>query len=149
MGRPRAFSTPPLNPDSGILPSFFGGGRDTDSLKLLDFHPQILRKTQIYGGYFDKRVAGLGIQQVLTAPRSPWQNPYVERIIGSIRRECLDHTIILNEQHLRRILKTTTRPFAPTARASSIFSCGRAGSSTCARSICPSSFLEGSGRHRS
>ncbi len=62
-------------------------------------------RDQIYGGYFDKRVAGLGIQQVLTAPRSPWQNPYVERIIGSIRRQCLDHTIILNEQHLRRILK--------------------------------------------
>jgi len=37
--------------------------------------------------------------------RSPWQNPYVERLIGSIRRECLDHVIVLNEQHLRRILR--------------------------------------------
>jgi transposase InsO family protein len=42
----------------------------------------------------------MGIEEVLTAPRSPWQSPYVERIIGSIRRECLDHVIIFNETHL-------------------------------------------------
>jgi hypothetical protein len=47
----------------------------------------------------------LGIREVLTAPQSPWQNPYVERLIGSIRRECLDHVIVLNETGLRRILK--------------------------------------------
>jgi len=41
---------------------------------------------------------------VLTAPRSPWQNPYVERLIGSIRRECLDHVIVFNEAHLKRVL---------------------------------------------
>jgi putative transposase len=41
---------------------------------------------------------------VATAPRSPWQNPYVERLIGSIRRECLDHVIVVNERHLMRIL---------------------------------------------
>ena len=62
-------------------------------------------RDQIYGGYFDRRVAGLEIEQVLTAPRSPWQNPFVERLIGSIRRECLDHMIILGEQHLKRILR--------------------------------------------
>jgi len=62
-------------------------------------------RDQIYGAYFDRRVAGLGIEQVLTAPRSPWQNPFVERLIGSIRRECLDHMIILGERHLRRILR--------------------------------------------
>jgi putative transposase len=45
-----------------------------------------------------------GIEEVLTAPRSPWQSPYVETIIGSIRRECLDHVIIFNETHLRRVL---------------------------------------------
>jgi transposase InsO family protein len=60
----------------------------------------------IFGSYFARRVAGLGIKQVLSAPRSPWQNPFVERIIGSIRRECLDHMIILDEQHLRRILRS-------------------------------------------
>ena len=58
-----------------------------------------------FGEAFIRRVDSVGIQQVLTAARSPWQNPYVERIIGSIRRECLDHTIIFNEKHLRRVLK--------------------------------------------
>jgi len=48
----------------------------------------------------------MGIGEVLTAPRSPWQNPYVERLIGSIRRECLDHVIVLNESSLRQILKS-------------------------------------------
>lgn len=47
----------------------------------------------------------MDIEQIQTARRSPWQNPYVERVIGSIRRECLDHVIILNEQHLRRVLR--------------------------------------------
>jgi len=46
----------------------------------------------------------MGIAEVLIAPRSPWQNPYVERVIGSIRRDLLDHVIVLNEQHLRRLL---------------------------------------------
>ncbi len=44
------------------------------------------------------------IEEVLTAPRSPWQNACVERLIGSIRRDCLDHVIVLNERHLKRIL---------------------------------------------
>jgi putative transposase len=47
----------------------------------------------------------MGIQQVLTAPRSPWQNAHAERFIGSLRRECLDHIIVFNESSLRRILK--------------------------------------------
>ncbi len=52
-----------------------------------------------------KRVINImGIEEVVTAPRSPWQNPFVERVIGSIRRECLDHVVVLNEWHLRRIL---------------------------------------------
>ena len=46
----------------------------------------------------------MGIEEVVTAPRSPWQNPFAERMIGSIRRECLDHLIVIDEQHLRRIL---------------------------------------------
>src|SRR5262249_9722341 len=53
---------------------------------------------------FRNRVKGMGIEEVVTAPRSPWQNPFVERIIGTIRRECLDYTIIFNEAHLRRVL---------------------------------------------
>src|SRR5262245_42316765 len=47
----------------------------------------------------------MGIDEVLTAPRSPWQNGYAERLIGSIRRECLDHVIISNERGLRRVLQ--------------------------------------------
>jgi putative transposase len=48
--------------------------------------------------------AAIGIEEVLTAPRAPWQNAYAERLIGSIRRECLDHIIIANERGLRRVL---------------------------------------------
>ena len=58
----------------------------------------------IYGGAFQKQLHGMGIEQVLSAPRSPWQNPFVERLIGSLRRDCLDHVIILNDRHLRRIV---------------------------------------------
>src|ERR1700730_8474943 len=63
-------------------------------------------RDRIYGDYFRQRVRGLGLKEVLSASRSPWQNPYVERLIGSIRRECLDHVIVLNEHHLRCILKS-------------------------------------------
>jgi len=59
-----------------------------------------------YGPAFRYRVRAMGITEVITAPRSPWQNPYAERLIGSIRRECLDHVIILNERHLRRVLSS-------------------------------------------
>ena len=58
-----------------------------------------------YGEEFNRRVESMGIEQVLIAARSPWQNPYIERLIGSIRRECLDHVIIFNDKHLRRMLK--------------------------------------------
>ena len=57
-----------------------------------------------YGQTFRNRIQAMAIEEVVTAPRSSWQNAYVERIIGSIRRECLDHVIILNERHLRRVL---------------------------------------------
>ena len=49
-------------------------------------------------------IGGMGICQLRTAARSPWQNGYVERVIGSIRRECVDHVIVLNEAGLQRIL---------------------------------------------
>jgi putative transposase len=48
----------------------------------------------------------MGITEVVTAPRSPWQNAYVERVIGSIRRECLDQVVIFNERHLRHVLSS-------------------------------------------
>jgi putative transposase len=59
----------------------------------------------IYGGDWVAMTKGLGMEEVISAPRSPWQNPYVERLIGSIRRECLDHIIVWNERSLRRTLK--------------------------------------------
>ena len=55
------------------------------------------------------RIQSLGMQEILTAPRSPWQNPYAERLIGSIRRECLNHYIILNARHLKRTLSSYFR----------------------------------------
>lgn len=58
----------------------------------------------IYGMDFRERVKHMGIEDVVTAPQSPWQNPFAERVIGSIRRECLDHVIVVNEAHVRRIL---------------------------------------------
>jgi transposase InsO family protein len=63
----------------------------------------------IYGHAFRQRVKGMGIREVLTAPQSPWQNPFAERLIGSIRRECLNHVFVLGERHLRHLL---TRYFA-------------------------------------
>jgi transposase InsO family protein len=59
----------------------------------------------IYGASFHQRVGEMGIREVLTAPRSPWQNAYAGRFIGSLRRECLDHIVVFNESSLRHILK--------------------------------------------
>src|SRR6202165_3692343 len=59
-----------------------------------------------YGEKFHEATEWLGIREVLTAPNSPWQNPYVERLIGSIRRECLDQVITFNETCLHRVLKS-------------------------------------------
>jgi transposase InsO family protein len=58
----------------------------------------------IYGEYFRQRIKNLGIKEVIIAPCSPWQNSYVERVIGTVRRECLDHVIIFSEDHLRSVL---------------------------------------------
>jgi transposase InsO family protein len=70
----------------------------------------------VYGQLFERACVGLGLREILIAPRSPWQNPFAERVIGSIRRECLDHVVVLGERHLRRLLRgyqryhNTTRP---------------------------------------
>jgi transposase InsO family protein len=60
----------------------------------------------IFGHDFREQLRDMGICEVLSAPRSPWQRAYVERVIGSIRRECLDHVIVLHETSLRRTLKS-------------------------------------------
>jgi putative transposase len=62
-----------------------------------------------YGQTFRDRIQAMAIEEVVTAPRSPWQNAYVERIIGSIRRECLDHVVVFDERHLRRVLSAYLR----------------------------------------
>jgi transposase InsO family protein len=66
-------------------------------------------RDRIYGEDFQRRVAALGLQEVTTAPRSPWQNAYAERFIGSLRRACLDPVIVFNERHLHRILVSYSR----------------------------------------
>jgi hypothetical protein len=63
-------------------------------------------RDSIYGAAFQTRVGNLGLEEVKIAPQSPWQNPYCERVIGSIRRDALDHVIVLNERHLRRVLRS-------------------------------------------
>jgi transposase InsO family protein len=63
----------------------------------------------VYSEHFRRRVKEMGIEEVVIAPQSPWQNPYVERLIGSIRGECLDHVIILNEDHLRHLVSSYFR----------------------------------------
>ena len=61
-------------------------------------------RDRIFGQEFVEQVKAMGIKQVLSAPRSPWQRAYVERVIGSIRRECLDHVMVFSERSLRRTL---------------------------------------------
>lgn len=70
-------------------------------------------RDDIYGQVFRTRVAGMGVKEVLIAAKSPRQNPFIERLIGSIRRECLDHVIVINERHLRRILSCYFRYYHP------------------------------------
>ena len=61
-------------------------------------------RDHVYGERFCRQAQALDVQEVVTAPRSPWQNAYAERVIGSIRRECLDHVVVIGERHLRHIL---------------------------------------------
>jgi putative transposase len=61
-------------------------------------------RDSVYGERFSRQAKTLDIGEVIIAPRSPWQNAYAERVIGSIRRECLDHVVVISERHLLRIL---------------------------------------------
>ena len=84
----------PGQPGSGMTPTAGYVIRDRD---------------RIYGTDFRRRVVGLGLHEVPMAPPSPWQNAYAERFIGSLRRECLDHVLVLNERHACRILSDYAR----------------------------------------
>jgi len=78
------------------LTQAFGWERPVDYL--------IRDRDACYGNLFVRRVRSLGIRDRPTSPRSPWQNGYAERLIGSIRRECLDHVVVFGERHLRHLL---------------------------------------------
>jgi transposase InsO family protein len=69
-------------------------------------HYLIRDRDRIYGSVVARRLRAMGIRDKPTAPASPWQNGFAERLIGSIRRECVDHIIVLGEMHLRRVLKS-------------------------------------------
>jgi len=73
----------------------------------IEYTPRYLIRDRdaIYGQLFQQHARAPGIQEVLSAPRSPWQNAYTERVIGSIHRECLNYVIVLNEQHLKGIVQ--------------------------------------------
>jgi putative transposase len=68
-------------------------------------HYLIRDRDGIYGLAFRDQLKALDIEEIMIAPRSPWQSPYVERVIGTLRRECLDHVIVMGETHLRRIVR--------------------------------------------
>src|SRR5512145_100947 len=69
----------------------------------------ICDRDRIYGTVITSRLRAMGIRDKPIAPASPWQNGFAERLIGSIRRECVDHLIVLGEAHLRRILRCYAR----------------------------------------
>jgi transposase InsO family protein len=71
-------------------------------------------RDRIYGAVVRRRLRAMGIRDKPIAPASPWQNGFAERLIGSIRRECLDHIIVLGETHLRRFLKSYARYYNET-----------------------------------
>src|SRR6266478_8003529 len=94
-----------FHPALSLVPIDRGGFHDHPSR---DAGPRymIRDRDRIYGTVVIRRLRAMGIQDKPTAPASPWQNSFVEWLIGSIRRECLDHVIVLGEAHLRRILKS-------------------------------------------
>ena len=70
----------------------------------LEIRGLIRDRDRTYGEIFIRRVRSIGIRDRPTSPRSPWQNAYAERLIGSIRRECIDYVVVFGERHLRHVL---------------------------------------------
>jgi transposase InsO family protein len=89
------------------VPSAFWTGQQLVNAFPFETAPRFLLRDRdgIYGAEFVRRAASLGMEAKVIAPRSPWQNPCAERLIGSLRRECLDHMIILNERHLHGVIR--------------------------------------------
>jgi transposase InsO family protein len=74
-----------------------------------------------YGAIVRRRLRAMGIRDHPTAPRSPWQNGHVERLMGSIRRECLDHIVVMGEASLRRTLRAYARYYNPASEHPSVY----------------------------
>jgi transposase InsO family protein len=74
-----------------------------------------------YGDVFIRRLRAMGIRDRPTAARSPWQNGYCERVIGSIRRECLDHVVVFGERHLRHLLRSYATYYNPASEHPSVY----------------------------
>jgi transposase InsO family protein len=72
----------------------------------------------IYGAAVTRRLRAMGIRDKPIAPGSPWQNAFAERLIGSIRRECVDHVVVLGEAHLRRMLQSYARYYNASTKQS-------------------------------
>ncbi len=79
----------------------------------------------------------MGIEEMLIAYRSPWQNPFAERLIGSIRRECLDHVTLLGDKHLKRVLGEYFRYYPPVANAASSGSAGTTSKGSLSSTVSP------------
>jgi len=84
-------------------------------------HYLIRDRDRIYGSVVTRRLRAMGIRDKPTAPASPWQNGYAERLIGSIRRECVDHIIVLGEMHLRQILQSYARYYNRASEHPSVY----------------------------
>jgi transposase InsO family protein len=78
-------------------------------------------RDRIYGSVVTRRLRAMGIRDTPITPASPWQNGFAERLIGSIRRECLDHIIVLGEAHLRGILRSYARYYNPASEHPSVY----------------------------
>ena len=120
-------------------------------------HSLIRDRDRVYGEAFTRRVRAMGIRDRPTAPRSPWENGHAERLIGSIRRECLDHVIVFGERHLRHVLRSYAQyyngvrthlslgkdsPYPETSRRSGAFSRCRS-SADCTTIMSGSNFRQG------
>src|SRR2546426_11270921 len=86
-----------------IRPRIGLGGNEACGLEEAPRH-LIRDRDQVYRERFSCQARTLDIREVVIAPRSPWQNAYAERVIGSMRRECLDHVVVIGERHLLGIL---------------------------------------------
>ena len=105
LARASGLAEPPDDPAEQV-----GGCREIEEdiaagpMRARDVVPSKKSSVAIYGERFSRQAKGLDIREAVIAPRSPWQNAYAERVIGSIRRECLDHVVVMGERHLRQIL---------------------------------------------